>query len=101
MYVVCVTVYVKPEHTEDFIKATEDNHKNTRCEPGNVRFDVCRHAEDPSRFFLYEVYRTALDFSEHQKTAHYLGWKAAVADWMARPREGVKHQSVFPPDKQW
>lgn len=101
MYVVCVTVYVKPEHIKDFIEATKDNHLNTRKEPGNVRFDVLQSNDDPNRFFLYEAYRTPEGFADHQKTEHYIRWKAKVADWMAKPREGVKHKNVFPHDTEW
>ena len=31
------------------------------AEPGNVRFDVLRSKDDPTRFVLYEVYRTPED----------------------------------------
>lgn len=95
MYVVAVTVLAKPEFVERFVEATLDNARNTRREPGNVRFDVLRAEEDPNRFMLYEAYHTKNDFVKHQQTEHYLQWKAKVADWMAQPRQGVKHQSIF------
>ena len=95
MYIVSVTIWVKPEHTKSFIEATLDNARNTRREPGNVRFDVSQVEDDPNRFLLYEAYRTKDDFSKHQQTEHYLRWKNAVADWMAQPRQGVKHNAVF------
>jgi len=40
-------------------------------------------------------------FQSHQKTEHYLKWKETVADWMAQPRQGVKHYSLFPADSDW
>lgn len=101
MYVVCVTVFVKPESTDAFVEATLDNARNTRKEPGNVRFDVLRAEEDPNRFFLYEVYRDKEGFASHQQTPHYLRWRSAVADMMAQPRQGVRHHSVFPTDPEW
>ena len=51
MYVVCVTVFVSPEGVDAFVEATRDNHVNTRQEPGNLRFDVLRAEDDPTRFF--------------------------------------------------
>jgi quinol monooxygenase YgiN len=57
MYVVAVTIFVKPENIAPFIEATLDNARNTRREPGNLRFDVLQSADDPARFMLYEVYR--------------------------------------------
>ena len=95
MYVVGVTVYVKPEAVEPFIQVTLDNARHTRQEPGNLRFDVLRCEDDPARFLLYEAYGSKDDFASHQQTEHYLRWKQAVADWMSKPREGVKHTSIF------
>jgi autoinducer 2-degrading protein len=101
MYVVCVRVRVKPECVEEFASAILENARGTRSEPGNLRFDVLREVADPTRFFLYEVYRTPEDFAAHQMTAHYLAWRERVADWMAEPRVGVKHTSLFPADDGW
>lgn len=98
MYVVCVTVFVKRGHEQDFVEATRKNHEATLREPGAARFDVLRAADDEQRFFLYEVYQTPEDFAAHQKTEHYLAWRSSVADWMAQPRQGVKHHSLFPED---
>ena len=100
MYVVSVTVFVKLEYIAQFIEATLDNARNTRHEPGNVRFDVGQAEDDPARFLLYEVYREKDDFTRHQQTEHYLRWKNTVADWMAQPRQGVKHRSIFFGDEE-
>jgi autoinducer 2-degrading protein len=95
MYVVSVTVHVKPEQVAGFIPATLDNARHTRQEPGNVRFDVLQAEDDPARFLLYEAYRTKDDFTRHQQTEHYFRWRQTVADWMAQPRQGIKHHSLF------
>lgn len=96
MYVVVVRVHVLAARVGDFSTATLQNATATRGEPGNLRFDVLQQIEDPSRFTLYEVYRSEADFKAHQQTPHYLTWRAAVADWMASPRVGEKHHSLFP-----
>src|SRR5262245_54677570 len=101
MYVVCVRVHVKAERCDDFAAAILENARGTRRELGNVRFDVLREEADPTRFLLYEVYRSADDFAAHQQTPHYLAWRERVADWMAEPRVGVKHTSLFPTDADW
>ncbi len=95
MYVVCVTVFVKPEFVQPFIDATFENARHTRREPSNVRFDVIQAEDDPTRFMLYEVYQTKAGFVSHQQTPHYAAWKTKVADWMAQPRQGVKHNALF------
>ena len=95
MYIVSVTVHVKPEFVPQFVDAILDNARNTRREPGNVRFDVARAEDDPARILLYEVYHSKDDFAAHQKTPHYLRFRDAVADWMAQPRQGVRHRAIF------
>lgn len=95
MYVVTVAIAVKPEHVPAFTAATLDNARNTRQEPGNVRFDVLQAEDDAARFTLYEAYRTKEDFIKHQQTAHYLRWKDTVAPWMAAPRQGLRQHSLF------
>ena len=94
MYVVSVAIVVKPEFTAQFIEATLDNARNTRLEPGNLRFDLLQAEDDPNRFMLHEAYREKDDFARHQQTEHYARWKTAVADWMAQPRQGVKYHSL-------
>lgn len=100
MYVVCVTVHVTPGQTDGFLQATLDNARQSRHEAGNVRFDVLQAEAEPNQFFLYEVYRTKEDFVRHQQTPHYLKWKETVAPWMAVPRQGVRHQSLFSSDPE-
>ncbi len=101
MYVVCVTIQVKPGMTSQFSEATLENARQTRLEPGNLRFDVLQAEEDTNRFFLYEVYRQKDDFAAHHKTEHYLRWRETVVNMMAAPRQGVKHFSIFPGEDDW
>ncbi|NPE07433.1 MAG: antibiotic biosynthesis monooxygenase [Asgard group archaeon] len=96
MYVVCVTVYVKEENRNEFIKAVLENAKNTRKESLNFRFDVLQCLDDPNQFFLYEVYKDESGFVSHKETNHYKIWRETVAPMMAQPREGIKHKNIFP-----
>mgnify|MGYP001592904407 CR=1 FL=1 len=100
MYVVCVTIHLKPTQVEPFVEASLRNAQHTRQEPGNVRFDMLQADDEPTRFFLYEAYLTKDDFTKHQQTEHYLLWKQTVADWMAQARQGIKHHSVFFGDEE-
>jgi autoinducer 2-degrading protein len=101
MYVACVTVFVKPGKEKDFIEATVENAGKTRLEHDNVRFDVLQSEQNPGQFFLYEVYKSPDGFTSHQQTEHYLDWRQKVADWMAQPRRGVRHFSIFPEEDGW
>jgi autoinducer 2-degrading protein len=96
MHAAIVRVHVKPEYLDAFIAATHANHKASVGEPGNIRFDVLQHPDDPTRFVLYELYRSADDAAAHKQTDHYRRWRDAVAPWMADPREGVIYNGLFP-----
>jgi autoinducer 2-degrading protein len=95
VYVIAITINVKPEHVEAFKHATLENARNTRKEPGNVRFDVLQSDEDPTRFMLYEAYHSKDGITAHQQTAHYAKWKETVTDWMTQPRQRATHNSLF------
>lgn len=101
MLVVHVFVHVKPETVEAFKAATLENARNSVQEPGIARFDVVQQVDDPTRFVLVEVYRTADDPGRHKETAHYKRWRETVADMMAEPRYSVKYTNVFPDDQGW
>lgn len=89
MIATLVYVDVKPECVEAFEKITVYNHDNTRLEPGNVRFDVLKSNSDPTQFVLYEVFADEATAAAHKETAHYLKWRAEVADYMASPRHAT------------
>ena len=98
MIVNIVHVYVKQEFLDEFVAITKENHEGTINEPGNLRFDVIQDANDETKFVLYEAFISDEAAAEHKNTAHYKRWKDTVADWMAQPREGIKHNILFPND---
>lgn len=98
MIVNVVTVHVKPEHIPEFLAATLCNHKGSREEPGNLRFDVLQSVDDPGRVLLYEVFASQSAVEAHRLTGHYLAWRDKVEPWMARPRVGLSHHVIAPTD---
>lgn len=102
MIVNIVHVYVKEAKIKDFIQITHENHLGTRKEPGNLRFDVLQDANNPAKFTLYEAFQSKEDALKHKETPHYQKWRDTVADWMAKPREGISHQVLFPTEiEKW
>ena len=101
MQIVLVHVHVKPEFVEAFMQASLDNASNSAQEAGIARFDVIQQSDDPTKFILVEVYRTAEAPAAHKETAHYARWRDAVAEMMAEPRQGIKYRNIFPSDEGW
>lgn len=99
MIVTVVKVFVKQDFIHAFIEATLENHRHSITEPGNLRFDVLQHRDDPSKFTLYEAYASDEAAAAHKQTDHYLKWRSAVEPWMAAPREGIAHDVLAPGEK--
>lgn len=96
MIATIVHVFVKPENVADFISASIENAEASVQEPGNLRFDFLQDADNANKFILYEAYESEEAAAAHKQTAHYAKWRETVADWMAQPREGVKHNIIRP-----
>lgn len=96
MHVTLVTVAVHAGREQDFIAATWANHEGSVREAGNLRFDVLQDPDDPTRFLLYEAYRTEADALAHKNTPHYQIWRDTVAEMMAAPRQGVVYHVICP-----
>ena len=101
LVIVHVHVHVKPDAVEAFRAASLENARASVREPGVARFDVLQATEDPTRFVLCEVYRTADAPAAHRETAHYKKWRDTVADFMAEPRERTLYANVFPDASGW
>ena len=101
MQIVLVHVHVKPEFVEAFKEASIENASNSIKEAGIAHFDVIQQAEDPTKFILVEVYKTAEAPVAHKETAHYARWRDTVAEMMAEPRQGIKYINIFPTNEDW
>ena len=80
MIIVQITQHIKAEHVDRYLEATLANARETRREPGNIRFDVLRDVNDPCTFQLYEVYVDSEAQKAHLASAHFEAWKTAVLD---------------------
>jgi (4S)-4-hydroxy-5-phosphonooxypentane-2,3-dione isomerase len=98
MIVTFVHILVVEKHIDDFIHATIENHRESVKEPGNLRFDILRDTSNPAKFVLYEAYESEEAAAAHKNTSHYFDWRDKVADWMAQPRQGIKHTIIYPTD---
>lgn len=101
LLVVHVQVRVLPQHVDEFLRATLDNARHSREERGVARFDVVQDRDDPTRFVLVEVYRSADAPAAHKATAHYARWRDAVEPMMAEPRVSRKFDARSPDVDGW
>lgn len=101
MYVLCVSLHIKPEKVEEFKDFVRLDHEGTRTERGNLRFDVLQSEDDPTRWMLYEVYRDKEAVTAHRQTPHLAHWAAHIDEYTVEPRVATRFWTVFPTDDQW
>ena len=95
MLILIVHIHVKTECVEAFKTATLDNARNSVKEPGVLRFDILQQQDDPTRFVLYEVYKSADAPAKHKETAHFNRWRETAEPMMVTPRTRALYQDVF------
>ncbi len=96
MAVRLVHLHVKPERLDTFLALIRRNHLGSVAEPGNVRFDVLRSMDDPTRFLLYEWYATDEAAAAHRDTPHYQEFAAVAADLLVEPRHADAYEALLP-----
>ena len=101
MHIILVYIHVKADYVEAFKEITQENARNSVQEPGIARFDVIQQADDPTRFVLFEVYRSTDARAQHRETAHYQKWRDASAEMMETARTVSEYVNVFPDDGGW
>ena len=92
---IIVTVEIKPDQMEAFLKAMDFNSQNSRLEEGCYRFDVLQDQENPNKFTFYEVYKdqAAIDF--HKTTKHYDAWNQVKLSGAVVSQSVAKTNGVF------
>ena len=81
MFTVMVTLDVIPEKIDEFVEGIHANAlASLGDEPGCLRFDVQRDAQNPYRFYFYEIYRDEDAFRvDHRSASHYAAWQQVEA----------------------
>ncbi len=79
MYVVLVSLSVKPESIDQFEQAILKNASiSVREEKNCHRFDVCQSENDPTEWLFYEVYQDRAAFDTHHQQPHFLEYNAVA-----------------------
>jgi autoinducer 2-degrading protein len=96
MIVKSVTFYIKQEGIKQFIEATLENQENSRKEKEIEAFDFFQCKDDPTKFLLYEVYKSEEGIDEHMKTEHFKKWFNTVEQYFSGPRDRATYIPINP-----
>ena len=102
MYAVWGTIPVKPEHVKEFAENFGAHAKRTNEEPGCLRFDAFQDADDPTIFYLYEVFKDKAAIDTHNENEHYKKWREISRDWREESRPPSRMLNhLFPEPGAW
>jgi (4S)-4-hydroxy-5-phosphonooxypentane-2,3-dione isomerase len=82
-FVLQVSIKIKPESVDSFMKKLHENAAAARKEPGCRQFDVVFDPKDRTQVMLYEVYADEKAFEEHQKGAAFKKYIAEAVPLLA------------------
>jgi quinol monooxygenase YgiN len=84
VYIIVVSLEIKPEHRQDFIKAAlQDGQDSTLNEPGTRRLELVQDESNPNRFYLSEAYEDKAAFEAHASGPYFQAYFAAVSGYYA------------------
>ena len=82
-FVLTVSIRIKPENVEAFLKGALANARAARKEPGCRQFAVLVDPNDRTKVLLFEVYDDERAFEAHQQTPHFKKYLAEVVPLLA------------------
>ena len=89
MLAIVVNFEIYPGKESEAIEALEANAAGSRTEPNCLKWEWCRHVDEPDKFAIYELYvdRDAIDF--HKSSPHFLDWKQRTESFMKTKTSGI------------
>jgi (4S)-4-hydroxy-5-phosphonooxypentane-2,3-dione isomerase len=94
-FVLLVSIRIKPDNFERFMKGVVENARAARKEPGCRQFDVLVDAKEKTQVVLFEVYDDEKAFEAHQQTPHFKKYLAEAVPLLAsRERQVLTKASI-------
>jgi len=88
-FVLAVTIRIKPENVDAFIKGVLENARSARKEPGCRQFEVLVDPQDRTKVMLFEVYDDEKAFEAHQQTPHFKAYLAQAVPLLASRERSI------------
>ena len=93
-FVLAVTIRIKPETVDAFMKGVLENARSARKEPGCRQFEVLVDPADRTKVLLFEVYDDPQAFEVHQQTPHFRKYLAEAAPLLASRERQVLQRAL-------
>ncbi len=89
------TAHLKPGTRDKCLAPARACIEASRRDPGCIAYDLNFSVTDPDRMVFVEVWESKAALDAHFKTAHFLAWRAAIADFVvSRKLEVITPEKV-------
>jgi quinol monooxygenase YgiN len=82
---VFASFYPHAEATEEFLELMAAMVRDTRNEPGCLRYDLFAAGGDGTGYHLFEIYADGAALEAHRASPHYQAYRAQAPDLLAEP----------------
>ena len=82
-FVLVVSIRIKPENVDRWMKMALENAREARKEHGCRQFEVLVDPKDRTRVMLFEIYDDDKAFEAHQATPHFKKYLAEAVPLLA------------------
>jgi quinol monooxygenase YgiN len=93
-FVLAVTIRIRPENVDAFMKGVTENARSARKEPGCRQFEVLVDPADRTKVMLFEVYDDDKAFEVHQQTPHFKKYLAEAVPLLASRERQVWRKAI-------
>ncbi|MHB1132838.1 MAG: putative quinol monooxygenase [Chloroflexota bacterium] len=83
-----------PDRGDEVAEFLRHLARQVRQESGNLRYDVCRYADDPSRFLVFEEYVDQAAFDSHMAAPHLAEAATKLPPLLASPLEVRLYEAI-------
>jgi quinol monooxygenase YgiN len=82
-FVLVVSIRIKPENVDRWMKMALENAREARKEPGCRQFEVLVDPKERTKVMLFEIYDDDKAFEAHQQTPHFKKYLAEAVPLLA------------------
>ncbi|MCH2101347.1 MAG: antibiotic biosynthesis monooxygenase [Planctomycetes bacterium] len=82
MYIIAARLRIRPEHREDFLRASRAIIAGTRDEGGCIFYALHEDVHDPCNFLFYEEWQDRAAIDAHFAEDHFADFSAVIEPWV-------------------
>ena len=87
MLAISAILRVQPGKEEEFIQAFKAFLPHVKAEPGTDTYRLHRSLDEPTKFLIYERYKSRDDINAHGSSAEFKAFSKGLAPFMAGKAE--------------